>query len=35
VDSLDAYSTRLTGYQKGEVGEPLGNFNFENYSFLS
>ena len=35
VDSLDAYSTNLVGYQKGEVGEPLGNFNFENYSFLS
>ena len=25
----------LTGYQKGKVGEPLGNFNFEDYSFLS
>ena len=35
VDSLDAYSTNLIGYQKGEVGEPLGNFNFEDYSFLS
>jgi peptide/nickel transport system substrate-binding protein len=35
VDSLDAYSTNVTGYQTGEVGEPLGNFNFEDYSFLS
>ena len=35
VDSLDAYSTTLIGYQKGEVGEPLGNFNFEDYSFVS
>jgi peptide/nickel transport system substrate-binding protein len=35
VDSLDAYSTKLTGYQTGEVGEPLGNFNFEDYSFRS
>ncbi|MGA2530287.1 MAG: ABC transporter substrate-binding protein [Acidimicrobiales bacterium] len=35
VDSLDAYSTNLMGYEKGEVGEPLGNFNFEDYSFLS
>jgi peptide/nickel transport system substrate-binding protein len=35
VDSLDAYSTNLTGFQTGEVGEPLGNFNFEDYSFLS
>ena len=35
VDSLDAYSSKLTGFQKGKVGEPLGNFNFEDYSFLS
>jgi peptide/nickel transport system substrate-binding protein len=35
VDSLDAYSSNVTGYQAGEVGEPLGNFNFEDYSFLS
>ena len=35
VDSLDAYSANLTGYQTGKVGEPLGNFNFEDYSFLS
>jgi peptide/nickel transport system substrate-binding protein len=35
VDSLDAYTTNLTGYQTGKVGEPLGNFNFEDYSFLS
>ena len=35
VDSLDAYSSNLTGYVRGKVGEPLGNFNFEDYSFLS
>jgi peptide/nickel transport system substrate-binding protein len=35
VDSLDAYSSNLTGYQTGKVGEPLGNFGFEDYSFLS
>lgn len=35
VDSLDAYSSNLTGFQKGKVGEPLGNFPFEDYSFLS
>jgi hypothetical protein len=35
VDSLDAYSTKVTGHKTGEVGEPLGNFNFEDYSFLS
>jgi peptide/nickel transport system substrate-binding protein len=35
VDSLDAYTSNLTGYQKGKVGEPLGNFPFEDFSFLS
>jgi peptide/nickel transport system substrate-binding protein len=35
VDSLDAYSSNLTGYQKGKVGEPLGNFPFEDFSFKS
>ena len=35
VDSLDAYTSNLTGHQKGKVGEPLGNFPFEDYSFLS
>jgi peptide/nickel transport system substrate-binding protein len=35
VDSLDAYSSNLTGYQKGKVGEPLGNFPFEDFSFRS
>ena len=32
VDSLDAYSSKVHGYQTGKVGEPMGNFNFENYS---
>jgi peptide/nickel transport system substrate-binding protein len=32
VDSLDAYSSKVRGYQTGKVGEPMGNFNFENYS---
>ena len=32
VDSLDAYSSKVSGYQSGKVGEPMGNFNFENYS---
>jgi peptide/nickel transport system substrate-binding protein len=35
VDSLDAYSTKVSGYQSGKVGEPMGNFNFENYSLSS
>jgi peptide/nickel transport system substrate-binding protein len=35
VDSIDAYSSKLTGYVHGEVGEAMGNFNFEDYSFVS
>jgi len=35
VDSLDAYTSNLKGYQKGKVGEPMGNFPFEDYSFVS
>lgn len=35
VDSLDAYSTKLMGYETGKVGEPLGNFPFERFSFRS
>jgi peptide/nickel transport system substrate-binding protein len=35
VDSLDAYTSNLTGWQKGKVGEPLGNFPFEDFSFRS
>ena len=35
VDSLDAYSSKVRGYEEGKVGEPMGNFNFENYSLRS
>jgi peptide/nickel transport system substrate-binding protein len=35
VDSLDAYASNVTGWQKGKVGEPLGNFPFEGFSFRS
>ena len=35
VDSLDAYSSKVSGYETGKVGEPLGNFGFENYSLHS
>ncbi len=35
VDSLDAYSSKVSGYETGKVGEPLGNFGFENYSLRS
>ncbi len=35
MDSIDAYSSKLTGYTNGKVGEAMGNFNFEDYYFLS
>jgi len=35
VDSLDAYSSAVSGWEKGKVGEPLGNFNFEDYTLAS
>jgi peptide/nickel transport system substrate-binding protein len=34
IDSLDAYSNKLTGYSQGEVGQPLSNFDFEKWSFI-
>ena len=33
-DSLDAYSTKITGYSPSAVGEPLSNFNFEKWYFV-
>jgi len=35
VDSLDAYTSKLRGYQTGKVGEPMGNFNFLDYWFAA
>jgi peptide/nickel transport system substrate-binding protein len=34
IDSLDAYSTKITGYSASAVGQPLSNFDFENWSFV-
>jgi peptide/nickel transport system substrate-binding protein len=34
IDSLDAYSTKLTGYSSAASGVPLSNFNFEKWSFV-
>jgi peptide/nickel transport system substrate-binding protein len=34
VDSLDAYSTDITGYIPAKLGQPLANFTFENFSFV-
>jgi len=33
VDTLDAYSTRITGYGPARVGQPLSNFDFEHFAF--
>jgi peptide/nickel transport system substrate-binding protein len=33
IDSLDAYSTKITGYSAARVGQPLSDFDFEHFSF--
>ena len=33
IDVLDAYSTKITGYTAGKVGQPLSNFDFEHFAF--
>jgi peptide/nickel transport system substrate-binding protein len=33
IDSLDAYSTKITGWTTSRVGQPLSNFGFENFAF--
>jgi peptide/nickel transport system substrate-binding protein len=33
IDALDAYSTKITGFSPAKVGQPLSDFNFENFSF--
>ena len=35
IDVLDAYSDKVTGYTSGKVGQPLSNFDFEDFAFLS
>jgi len=34
IDSLDAYSTKITGYSSAVTGLPLSNFDFEKWSFV-
>ena len=34
IDSLDAYSTKITGYSPAASGVPLSNLGFENWSFV-
>jgi peptide/nickel transport system substrate-binding protein len=33
IDSLDAYSSKLTGYTAAKVGQPLSLFDFEHFGF--
>jgi peptide/nickel transport system substrate-binding protein len=34
VDSLDAYSDKISGYTAARVGQPLSNFDFEHFWFV-
>jgi peptide/nickel transport system substrate-binding protein len=34
IDSLDAYSDKITGFSAAKVGEPLSNFDTEHMSFV-
>jgi peptide/nickel transport system substrate-binding protein len=34
IDSLDAYSTKITGYSPSALGVPLSSFDFQNWSFV-
>ncbi len=34
IDSLDAYSDRISGYTAAKVGQPLPNFDFEHFWFV-
>jgi peptide/nickel transport system substrate-binding protein len=35
IDVLDAYSTKISGYTAGKVGQPLSNFDFEHFAFVA
>jgi peptide/nickel transport system substrate-binding protein len=35
IDVLDAYGDKITGYTAGKVGQPLSNFDFEHFAFLT
>src|SRR5215472_123196 len=34
IDALDAYSTKITGYSAAKVGQPLSDFNLEEFAFV-
>lgn len=33
IDSLDAYSDKITGYSASATGQPLSSMDFANWSF--
>lgn len=35
IDTLDAYSDKITGYSAAKVGQPLSNFDFEHFAFVA
>ena len=35
IDTLDAYSDKITGYAAAKVGQPLSNFDFEHFAFTA
>jgi peptide/nickel transport system substrate-binding protein len=35
IDTLDAYSDKITGYSAAKVGQPLSNFDFEHFAFIA
>jgi len=34
VDALDAYSTKIAGFQAARIGQPLSNFDMEHWFFV-
>jgi hypothetical protein len=34
IDSLDAYSDKISGYTAAKVGQPLSDFDFKNFWFV-
>jgi hypothetical protein len=34
MDTLDAYSDKITGYTTAKVGESISNWDFEHLSFI-
>jgi hypothetical protein len=34
LDTLDAYSNKITGYTTAASGVPLSNFGFQDWSFV-